>query len=452
MKILTLPYLNPELIFAKVANNVGTIFLDSSMSHEYYGRYSYIVINPIKYYRDGDIFQDVIVWQNILAENAVNYDASLPPFIGGLVGYFSYDLVQQIEQVKMSNEKVVPNYIFGLYTQVFAFDNIDRKLWIIINDIDQNEILVQQQLDKMLKIYHNAVVNNVDFDIDYLQTIKFDISDLYNDYINNIIKAKNYIFSGDIFEVNITQKFSTIVDNCFNCFNVYQNLRNINPAPFSAYINFDDLIIMSSSPERFMQIFNREVEVRPIKGTIKRYEDLYLDQLQKERLKNSEKDRAENIMIVDLMRNDLSIICEAESVIVKNLCQVESYTNLHHLVSVIIGKLKDRYSVIDAFLKCFPAGSITGAPKIRSMEIIDELESFKRGVYCGSIGYFSFNQTVDFSVAIRTIIKNNNELSFYSGGAITLDSNPEEEYKELMVKAYNIIKLFDRNYVCISSK
>lgn len=437
MRVLNLPYINPELIFAKVAGNIGTIFLDSSMLHEDYGRYSYIVINPITYYKAGNILQDITHWQDILEKNKIDYDDALPPFIGGLVGYLSYDLVTQLENLNVSKTKVLPDYIFGLYDQVFAFDNINKVLWLIVHDFNG-----ETQLEEMLLIYHNVMLDNKVVSNEFMEKIKFIMNSQYDDYIDSIKKAKDYILSGDIFEVNITQKFSTTLDHEVNCFDIYNDLRNINPAPFSAYINFNDLIIMSSSPERFMQIINQEIEVRPIKGTIKRANDHYLDELQKNILINSEKDRAENIMIVDLMRNDLSKICEAKSVVVKNLCQVESYTNLHHLVSVIIGKLKDKCSIFDAILRCFPAGSITGAPKIRSMELIDKLENFKRGVYCGGIGYFSFNQTVDFSVAIRTIVKNGNELSFYSGGAVTLDSIPEEEYKELMLKANKIINIF----------
>jgi para-aminobenzoate synthetase component 1 len=446
MKLYKLAYIDPYLIFTQVSNMRGTIFLDSSMQNDNYGRYSYIVINPIQYFNNDNIHQDCIIWQEILTKNKIQYDNLLPPFIGGLVGYFSYDLMNKLEQVKLtSNEQIVPDYMFALYTQTFAFDHVNKITWIIVQDICIADNNLDNNISLMLDLYNNAKhnMNIKKITQNIISQLKFNSSYKDTEYLTVIDKAKNYILSGDIFEVNITQKFVAKIANDINCVDIYSKLRGANPAPFSAYINFDDLVIMSSSPERFMRIIDKEVEVRPIKGTIKRYEEYELDKIQQDKLYNSQKDRAENIMIVDLMRNDLSKICEANSVVVKQLCQVESYTNLHHLVSVITGQLKKQNSIIDALLKCFPAGSITGAPKIRAMEIIDELEPFKRGVYCGAIGYFSFNQNIDFSVAIRTIIKNKQEISFYSGGAITLDSNPQDEHNELMLKAeklYNIFK------------
>ena len=210
-------------------------------------------------------------------------------------------------------------------------------------------------------------------------------------------------------------------------------------------MNLGNLRISSASPERFLTVENKIVQTKPIKGTRPRLQDISEDEAQKKYLQSSEKDRAENIMIVDLLRNDLSKACTPESVIVEKLCGVETFARVHHLVSTITAKLKDECTPVDLLRDCFPGGSITGAPKIRAMEIIEALEPTQRGAYCGSIGYIGFDGTMDMNILIRTLVYNGNNVSFQAGGGITADSNPDAEYQETLDKAAGIFASFNMN-------
>jgi para-aminobenzoate synthetase component 1 len=245
--------------------------------------------------------------------------------------------------------------------------------------------------------------------------------------------VKDYILAGDIFEANISQRFSA--DLLDRPFDLYRRLREINPATFSAYLAFDDTILASASPERFLKLTHGQVETRPIKGTRPRGKTAQEDQAFANELMKSEKDHAENVMIVDLLRNDLSRVCEDHSVQVPQLCGLESYPAVHHLVSVVTGKLTSKLTAVDLLRATFPGGSITGAPKIRAMEIIAEIEPTRRGPYCGSIGYIGFNGDMDTSIAIRTYAIKNNKVTFQAGGAVVVDSDPVDEYEETLTKA-----------------
>jgi para-aminobenzoate synthetase component 1 len=377
-----------------------------------------------------------VTWNNILKQYKSEINKELPPFTGGLCGYLSYDLSKQIESIPRARDNTVPDYILGLYNQVFAFDHIKEQCFIMVNSSDGDD--TEALLDSLLNLYNQAtntlVVNEllplVNLKSNYTQT----------QYTEKVEAAKEYILNGDIFEVNLSQCFSARLQSDYPLNLLYKRLRSINQVPFGAYLNLGKVKILSASPERFLSIKDRHVETRPIKGTTSRSSDPVLDKQLIQRLQNSTKDRAENIMIVDLMRNDLSKICTLSSVVVSSLCEIESLSNLHHLVSVVEGDLKPDRSVLDIIPACFPGGSITGAPKIRAMQIIEDLEDSSRGVYCGCIGYFGFNGNVDLSIAIRTIVVNNDILSFNVGGAVTLDSDSLNEYNETLLKAQKLIE------------
>ncbi|MDU5107890.1 aminodeoxychorismate synthase component I, partial [Clostridium sp.] len=260
-----------------------------------------------------------------------------------------------------------------------------------------------------------------------------------SEYKTAITKMKNYIVSGDIYIANMTQRFYT--DSAEDSFEIYKKLRSINKAPFSAYMNFNDFQIISSSPERFLEVNNRKVVTRPIKGTRPRGKNKEEDKKNSLELLNSEKDKAELLMVVDLERNDLSKVCKPHSVKVTELFKLETYATVFHLVSTVEGELKDEVSAIKCIKECFPGGSITGTPKIRAMEIIEELEALKRNIYTGSIGYFDFRGNADFNIAIRTIIKKDNKAYFGVGGGITYDSNEEDEYNETLDKAKALMRV-----------
>lgn len=446
LNLKILPYIEPNKIFQLVENRFGTIFLDSNFLHSHYGRYSYIVVNPLKEFVGHSIDNQIEIWHNLYQSNICSSNEHLPPFIGGLVGYLSYDLCKELENIReksdISTEGILP-YWFGLYNQVFAFDNIKQICYLIVVEINGILTNYQEQLGNLISVYNKAkqdikLSTNVKNAPTKPISPKFVSNFTQNEYLEIIQKAMDYIRSGDIFEVNLSHCFQAELPENYLVKELYQKLRTINKAPFSAFINLDSIKILSSSPERFLSIRERKIETRPIKGTIKRSNNKEIDIALKVQLQKSEKDIAENIMIVDLMRNDLSKICNADSVNVTQLCAIESFTNVHHLVSVIEGELKATASIFDIIKACFPAGSITGAPKIRAMQIIDELENSYRGVYCGSIGYFSLNGNVDLSVAIRTIVINNSTISYHVGGAVTLDSNPIDEYNETLLKGQKL--------------
>ena len=259
----------------------------------------------------------------------------------------------------------------------------------------------------------------------------------HESYVNAVARARQYIIDGDIFEVNISQRFQTMLT--IPPWELYLRLRNINPAPFAAYLDFGDVTVVSSSPERFLRVEGDYVETRPIKGTVRRGRTPEEDSERVSELLGSIKDHAENMMIVDLERNDLGRICRYGTVKVTELAILETFPTVHHLTSTVVGRLREGKTAMDLLKVAFPGGSITGAPKIRSMEIIDELEPTRRSVYTGSIGYFGFNSNMDTNIVIRTFIIKGNKAYFQVGGAVVYDSDPEAEYRETIDKGRALI-------------
>lgn len=454
-----LAFIEPIQVFLQVADRSSVIFLDSSKIDENYGRYSFIMFEPLVSYvaknpefktsnHDNIIVYDnleeaINSWQNIFRQNQHATNPDLPPFSGGLAGYFSYDLSKQLENIEPTTKSIIPNYILGLYNKVFAFDHIKQECFIFVNEVYGFEVNVENELQYLSSFLDKAATNKynpISRDLPFV-----DVSSNFTkeEYFAIFKKSQEYILSGDIYEVNLAQCFSGKISQNYPKIDLYQKLRHINSAPFAAYLDLSKIAgfeyqILSASPERFLSVRQRYVEARPIKGTIRSSNVLKEDKALIEELACSEKDRAENIMIVDLLRNDLGKICKVGSIKVSQLCKIESFTNLHHMVSVINGELKEDKSIFDIITAAFPGGSVTGAPKIRAMQIIEELEQTSRGVYCGSIGYFGFNGNVDLNIAIRTISLENDWLKFYSGGAITLDSEANSEYEESSLKAEKI--------------
>jgi para-aminobenzoate synthetase component 1 len=263
------------------------------------------------------------------------------------------------------------------------------------------------------------------------------------DYQRNVGRTREYIAAGDIFQANLTQGWRAEIPESFDPFALYGELRTANPAPFGAFIVTPDRLVASTSPEGFLLLHDGLAETRPIKGTRPRSRDRREDRRLAEELVASEKDRAENIMIVDLMRNDFSRVCLPGTVEAPVLCGLESYASVHHLVSVVRGRLKPGLDALHLMAACFPGGSITGAPKIRAMEIIHELEPEPRGVYCGSIVHFGYEGSLRSNIAIRTLVVEDNVASIRAGGGITLLSDPEEEYEESLVKAERMFQALE---------
>jgi aminodeoxychorismate synthase component I len=356
------------------------------------------------------------------------------PLLSGTMGYISYDAGRLLEELPDESEADfnIPDMKFIFYKNIIIFDLINNKKYI--TDLDGNI----ENINSILKVIHSG--NKIDEEMVKKESNnKFYSNFNKEEYKNSVTKLKNYIVSGDVYIANMTQRFWC--RNEEDSFDIYKKLRSINKAPFSAYLNFEDFQIISSSPERFIQVVNNKAHTRPIKGTRPRGATIEEDEKNKLELINSEKDKAELLMVVDLERNDFSKVCKPHTVKVTENFKLEEYATVFHLVSTVEGQLKDKVSSVECIKECFPGGSITGTPKIRAMEIIEELEGLKRNIYTGCIGYFDFRGNCDFNIAIRTILKKDNKAYFGVGGGITYDSIEEDEYNETLDKAKALMRV-----------
>ncbi len=434
-------YLEPATLAARLRGEKNVTLLESVMRHEHLGRYSFLAANPSQTLRvqngvavlDGAPQSESaleILRQN-LNENKAEMIAYLPPFQGGWAGYISYEFGKSLEaHSKIPDfDALCPDLILHRYDTVMGFDHLQQRAWIF--GADEVEIA---QFEKLMKPKPQALGSSI---IEGWQS-NFSRAQ-YEEAVAQIVE---YILAGDIFQANLTQCFSADIPFGFDSFALFRKLRDKNPSTFAAYLDYGDVQIASSSPERLIKSNGAMVEARPIKGTRKRDPDPMRDAELISELQASRKDRAENVMIVDLLRNDISRIARPGSVKVPVLCGLESYANVHHLVSVVEGLLRDGLGQIDLLKAVFPGGSITGAPKIRAMEIIAELEGQARGVYCGSIGYVGFNGACDFNIAIRTALFANGKAYVQGGGGITARSQPAAEYEESLTKIARIMEAF----------
>jgi para-aminobenzoate synthetase component 1 len=347
------------------------------------------------------------------------------PFpVGAAIGYFGYDLKNFVERLPASavDDLGLPDCWFGFYDNLLVFDHTEKKVWQV-----------------------NAP-NAPTLPRSYAPTLPRAVSALRSNFTRKsyraaILRAKDYIAAGDIYQVNLSQRFQCGVEAAPE--EVYEALRASNPGPYCAFLDTGEAQVLSSSPECFLKIDGRRVETRPIKGTRPRGRTASADKRVARELLASPKDNAELVMITDLERNDLGKVCEFGSVWVKELVRVEEYATVLHLVSTVEGRLRPEVSAVDCVRACFPGGSITGAPKIRAMQIIDELEPHARGVYTGAIGFLGFNDVAHFNVAIRTVVYQDGRLTFHAGGGIVADSEPDAEYDETLAKAQGIFNAID---------
>lgn len=381
---------------------------------------------------NGDVFQCL---KEILSDYKTLPHPSLPFTCGG-IGCFSYDLVRELEVLpeKAVKDLEIPDMYMNFYDSYVIFNHITNEVFICTLNI------LKEKNERFIEIKNKILAGKK---VQYSTPIKRDTVFKSNfskeDYLDGIEQVRDYIKQGDIYITNLTQRFNCSTDR--SAYDIYKDLRFINPAPFSSFLNFEDFSIISSSPERFLKIRKGLVETRPIKGTIPRGLTEEEDIINRKFLENSEKDKSELLMIVDLERNDLSKVCKPHSVKVTELFKIEQYSTVYHLVSNIVGELKDNVTAVDCMKACFPGGSITGAPKIRSMEIIDELERTRRSIYTGCIGYFGFDGNADFNIVIRTILLKDNKATFGVGGGITWESIKESEYDETLDKAKALMKV-----------
>lgn len=428
----------------KLFNYNNNIYLDSAKLDTRLGRYSFIGVNVLSTfmskghnaYIDGKkvLGEPFEVLEKLTLEYRINYDSAIP-FVGGFVGYFSYDMGRILESfIDTSDSNIdIPDSIFYLYENIIIFDHENNKTYITALGFIDNSI--EDIYNTILEKYSDE---ETEVELEEKNT-EFHSNFTKDEYMRAISRMREYIRDGDMYIANMTR--NVWCDNYDDSFYIYENLRTINPAPFAAYMDCGDFQIISSSPERFMYVQDRKVYTRPIKGTRPRGQNIEEDNKNREELMNSEKDKSELLMIVDLERNDLSKVCKASSVKVTDLFKIEEYATVFHLVSEIEGELEEGVSSVKCIRECYPGGSITGAPKIRAMEIIEELEGLKRNIYTGCIGYFDLRGNCDFNIAIRTIIKKGNKAYFGVGGGITYESDAEAEWYETIDKAKALMRV-----------
>ena len=364
------------------------------------------------------------------------------PFLGGGIGYWSYDMGRILEKIPELSSDIneYPDMNIAFYDWVLIHDH--ETGIVSLSTTDKHPLLSAPDRENWV-CQKLSALGETDQKIKFSQDDLGTVSQNYTikKYTEAIGKVKEYLISGEIYQANISQRFQVSFKG--NSWGLYRKLRRSNPAPFSAYLQFPEVDVLSVSPELFLSLEAKNVETRPIKGTRPSSEDPRMDEKFAAELADSEKDQAENIMIVDLMRNDLGKVCKVGSVEVGKLMKLERHPTVWHLVSIVKGVLEDDKDAIDLLRDCFPGGSITGAPKIRAMEIIEEIEPNRRGVYCGSIGYIGFDGNMKTSIAIRTLTVENGQIAFQSGGGIVFDSDPYSEYLETIDKARGITRTME---------
>lgn len=450
MKHIELLYQSdPTVMFGRLAHEPWAMLLDSGYPHINRGRYDIIAARPVKTLTtfgtetliesaedttrsQADPFKLV---REALGERRINHSGL--PFCGGALGYFAYDLGRRVEALPVTAKHDIglPDMAVGIYDWAVVIDHHQRRSWLVSDssDADADEqlnsvrvLLTESIPDTRLDPFHieSGVRANMNAD----------------QYAHAFEAIKHYIREGDCYQVNLAQRFS--VDVSGDPWPAYLQLRSINPAPYAGFMRLPQGAVLSSSPERFLKLEGNRVETKPIKGTRARGTAGYEDLAVAEELIRSDKDRAENVMIVDLLRNDIGKNCVMGSVTVPKLFALESFATVHHLVSTVTGSLVPERHALDLLRGCFPGGSITGAPKVRAMEIIEELEPHRRSIYCGSLGYIGFDGNMDINIAIRTLVHYDNKMHCWAGGGIVNDSTLDSEYQESFDKAAAMLRVF----------
>jgi len=438
----TLPYqIDSQTLFERLRPLGDAIFLDSGRPACPWGRFDIITAAPVEKITctQQDPTNPFPALDRLYRSHALPVEqADHLPFIGGLMGYFSYDLGRRLEQLPEQAESsyALPDLNLGLYLWAVVVDHTLKQSTLVASPEVDNAQLEQIEY----RLLNGTARPSDSFQL--LQPFSSNISALQ--YQQKLASIDEYIQAGDCYQVNFAQRFHSRYQG--DPWQAYRLLRTAAPTPYSAYIDTDQGAILSLSPEQFLQVRQGQVQTRPIKGTRPRSADPETDAALKAELQQSAKDRAENLMIVDLLRNDLSRICEHHSVKAPELFKVESYANVHHLVSTVTGQLPKDCSAVQLLAHCFPGGSITGAPKIRAMEIIEELEPHRRSIYCGSIGYLSLCGRMDTSITIRTLLCEQDSIYCWAGGGIVADSVTDMEYEETFNKVNNLLNCLNNTY------
>jgi para-aminobenzoate synthetase component 1 len=452
-----------EDAFARLARLPHCLFLDSARRDPVLGRYSFLTADPFDYFERAADGADALaeLQRRLPAWSSPTIDA-LPPFQGGVAGLFGYDLGRSLERLPQPrvDEFETPALAMGFYDVVLAVDHLQRRAWIISQGFPATDPAARRRhAAERLEQFRGWLSGPPPRQSSPVSGAKANLSlarlaPQYSvpgptgltsnfspeQYLSAIRRAIEYIHAGDVFQVNIAQRLLYPAQD--DAVQLYLRLRRCNPATFAGYFDLGATRIVSASPERFLRVCDAQVEARPIKGTRQRTARPEADLFAGDELLQNEKDRAENVMIVDLLRNDLARVCRPESVRVTQLCRLENYEYVQHLVSAVCGTLADGRGALDLLRAAFPGGSITGAPKVRAMEIIAELEPTARGAYCGALGYLGFDGTLDTNLLIRTITASRGWWQAPVGGGIVAQSVPAREYEETWHKATGLIRAF----------
>ena len=452
--------LTPVDVFRRLAELPHVVFFDSAMRHPTLGRYSFVAADPLDWLAVPADGSDALArLASRACELPTTTRAELPSFQGGWAGMFGYELARSLESVPAAafDEFHLPALAVGLYDVVVAFDHERQAAWLISQGLGEHDVQARREkAAQRLADFRAFLTGNSSslrkrtptsappipadqlapqFDVPRHDALTSNSSP--EAYKNAVQRTIDYIHAGDVFQVNLSQRLLSPARS--SSVDVYCRLRERNPAPFAGFFDGGDWQLASASPERFVRVDGRHVETRPIKGTRARARRPEADLFAADDLRASDKDRAENIMIVDLLRNDLSRTCRPESVHVSQLCGLETYEYVQHLVSVVEATLRDECTPLDLLRTSFPGGSITGAPKVRAMQIIAELEPTVRGAYCGSLGYIGLDGRMDASILIRTITASRGWWQLPVGGGIVAQSVPDDEYQETWHKAAGLL-------------
>jgi para-aminobenzoate synthetase component I len=478
----------PAAVCARFLDLPYLIFLDSAALHRHAdAQYSFLAADPVSVIRSkGAVTEmrhrvsgswtpvsgDALSAARALLPQATAPIPGMPPFQGGLAGYIGYDWGAVLERLPPTryDDLSIPDVVLGLYDWVIAWDHRIGTAWLVSTGIPETGSAQERRARERMDLVRERLGGRTGgptvgrtggreearsgplapsypvTGIEGATDIGLRSTFTHRGYLDAVGRVREYIVAGDIFQANLSQRFQSSLPEA--PFDLYRRLRHRNPAPFAAYLDFGELAVLSASPERFLRLDQdrRLVETRPIKGTRPRGLGPMHDAALGRALAESEKDRAENVMIVDLLRNDLSRVCRPGTVRVPELFALEHHPTVHHLVSTVVGELEPAADAFDLIRAAFPGGSITGAPKVRAMEIIAELEPTQRGVYCGSIGYLSTTGAMDTSIVIRTYLALRGQVYFQAGGGIVADSDPELEYRETLDKAKALIETLAEGY------
>jgi para-aminobenzoate synthetase component 1 len=440
---------DPFAVFEALSREKNSFFLDSSLRTQALGRFSFLGISPFFILKSvkREPFSRL---RELLNEYRIPSPHPEFPLLGAAVGYLAYDLGVILEQKVRARSKPDPGIAdcyFGFYNSIVGIDHLKRRLYISCVGFPEKKsylaaLLCRQNLkalERLLSRINTARRTKTSAIKKFTPEPESDFEK--EDYLRAVKKAKDYIRAGDIYQVNLSQRFQA--STCLDAVEIYRRLRKISPSFFSAYCDCTDAQVISSSPERFLKLEGDLVTTRPMKGTRPRGRDKKDDLRLEAQLLNSAKDKAELVMIVDLERNDLGKVCSYDTVQVDSLRQLERYNTVFQTTATVCGRLHKDKDRIDLLRACFPGGSITGCPKIRAMEIIEELEPSRRSIYTGCLGYLSFSGGMDFNILIRMLLKKQERLFFGVGGGVVADSSPEGEYRETLVKAKAMLQALD---------